>query len=77
MCAREESFLIVETISANSQRVMGPGTNGFKESASIVAVNGANYSTWKIQCRMALIRDGLWDLLLTLRKLRMKKLRSA
>ena len=29
---------------------------------SIVALNGANYSTWKVQCRMALIREGLWGI---------------
>ena len=25
-------------------------------------VNGTNYATWKIQCKMALIRYGLWDI---------------
>lgn len=27
-----------------------------------VLLNGSNYPTWKVQCRMALMRDGLWDL---------------
>ena len=29
---------------------------------SIVALNGTNYPTWKVQCRMALIREGLWGI---------------
>lgn len=27
-----------------------------------VLLNGSNYPTWKVQCRMALMRDRLWDL---------------
>ena len=26
----------------------------------VVPLNGKNYPTWKIQCRMALMREGLW-----------------
>ncbi len=33
-----------------------------KHHVSIVALNGANYPTWKVQCRMALIREGLWGI---------------
>ena len=33
-----------------------------KMSVTIVPLNGANYSTWKIQCRMALVRDRLWGI---------------
>ena len=29
---------------------------------TIVPLNGANYPTWKVQCRMALVRDGLWEI---------------
>ena len=28
--------------------------------SSIVLLNEKNYATWKIQCRMALMKDGLW-----------------
>ncbi len=28
----------------------------------IVPLNGSNYPMWKVQCRMAFLRDGLWDL---------------
>ena len=28
----------------------------------VVMLNGTNYETWKIQCRMILIRDGLWNI---------------
>ncbi len=29
---------------------------------SIVLLNGKNYPTWKLQCRMALVKDSLWDI---------------
>ena len=29
---------------------------------TIVALNGSNYPTWKVQCRMALMKDGLWNI---------------
>ncbi len=29
---------------------------------NIVPLKGSNYSTWKVQCRMALMRDGLWGI---------------
>lgn len=28
----------------------------------VVPLNGSNYPTWKVQCRMALMRDGLWSI---------------
>lgn len=28
----------------------------------IVPLNGGNYATWNIQCRMALIKEGLWNI---------------
>ena len=30
--------------------------------STIVPLNGSNYPTWKVQCRMALMRDGLWGI---------------
>ena len=32
-------------------------------TVSIVPLNGKNYPTWKVQCRMVLIKDGLWSTL--------------
>lgn len=32
------------------------------KSVSIVPLNGDNYATWKVQCRMALVKDGLWNI---------------
>jgi len=32
------------------------------KTISIVPLNGSNYPAWKIQCRMALMKDGLWCL---------------
>ena len=32
------------------------------KTVAVVPLNSSNYSTWKIQCRMALIKDGLWGL---------------
>ena len=29
---------------------------------TVVPLNGNNYSTWKVQCKMALMRDGLWSI---------------
>ena len=29
---------------------------------SIIPLNGSNYPTWKVQCRMALIKEGLWGI---------------
>ena len=31
------------------------------KSVAIVPLNGSNYPTWKVQCRMALVKDGLWS----------------
>ena len=31
-------------------------------AVSIVPLNGKNYPTWKVQCRMALMKDGLWGI---------------
>jgi hypothetical protein len=28
----------------------------------LIPLKGKNYPTWKVQCRMALMRDGLWDI---------------
>ena len=28
----------------------------------IKPLNGKNYATWKVQCKMALIKDGLWSI---------------
>ena len=27
----------------------------------MVSLNGENYATWKIQCKMALLKEDLWD----------------
>ena len=32
------------------------------KTVAIVPLNGTNYPTWKIQCRMALMKDGLWTI---------------
>ena len=29
----------------------------------IVPLNGRNYSTWKLQCRMALMKESLWGII--------------
>jgi hypothetical protein len=29
---------------------------------AVVPLNSTNYSTWKIQCKMALIKEGLWGI---------------
>ena len=32
------------------------------KTVSIVPLNGLNYPTWNVQCRMALMKDGLWTI---------------
>ena len=32
------------------------------KGVSLIQLNGKNYPTWKVQCRMALIKDGLWGI---------------
>ena len=32
------------------------------KSVTIVPLNDTNYPTWKVQCRMALMKDGLWNI---------------
>lgn len=32
------------------------------EKSSIVPLTGPNYPTWKIQCQMTLMKDGLWSI---------------
>ena len=32
------------------------------KAVSIVPLKGTNYMTWKVQCRMALVREGLWGI---------------
>ena len=33
-----------------------------KFAAVVVPLNGSNYPTWKIQCKMALMKEGLWKI---------------
>ena len=32
------------------------------KSVTVVPLNGSNYGTWKVQCRMPLVKDGLWSI---------------
>ena len=32
------------------------------KTVTVIPLNSTNYSTWKIQCKMALIKDGLWGI---------------
>ena len=29
---------------------------------NLVPLNGTNYATWKVQCKIALIRDDVWNI---------------
>lgn len=31
-----------------------------RSTVAVVPLNGTNYVTWKVQCKMALMREGLW-----------------
>uniref|UniRef100_A0A1X7UEC8 DUF4219 domain-containing protein n=1 Tax=Amphimedon queenslandica TaxID=400682 RepID=A0A1X7UEC8_AMPQE len=30
----------------------------------VVPLNGTNYSTWKVQCKVALVKEGLWNVVI-------------
>ena len=32
------------------------------KTVTVIPLNGSNYATWKVQCRMALMKDGLWSI---------------
>ena len=32
------------------------------KTVAVVPLNRTNYSTWKVQCKMALVKDGLWGI---------------
>lgn len=32
------------------------------KTVAITPLNGSNYVTWRIQCKMALLKDGLWKI---------------
>jgi len=32
------------------------------KSVTVVPLNGSNYATWKVQCQMALLKDGVWGI---------------
>ena len=32
------------------------------KTVMVIPLNGSNYPTWKVQCRMALMKDGLWSI---------------
>ena len=32
------------------------------KTVTVVPLNGSNYSTWKVQCRMALLKEGVWGI---------------
>ena len=31
-----------------------------RTTPTVVLLNGSNYPTWRIQCKMALMKEGLW-----------------
>ena len=31
-------------------------------TVAVVPLNGSNYATWRIQCKMALVKEGLWKI---------------
>ena len=33
------------------------------ETVAVVPLSSTNYSTWKIQCKMVLIKEGMWSIL--------------
>ena len=31
-------------------------------TVTVIPLNGTNYPSWKVQCRMVLVREGLWGI---------------
>ena len=31
-------------------------------TVAVIPLNGSNYVTWRVQCKMALIKEGLWNI---------------
>ncbi len=31
-----------------------------RSTVAVVPLNGANYATWRVQCQMSLMKEGLW-----------------
>ena len=31
-------------------------------TVAVIPLDGSNYATWRIQCKMALVKDGLWKI---------------
>ena len=32
------------------------------KTVAVLSLNGSNYPMWKVQCQMALMKDGLWNI---------------
>lgn len=62
MCVK--SAILVLFVSEKKEKVVQLKTKGFtmETKLNIVPLKGANYATWKIQCKMALIKDNLWNI---------------
>ena len=43
-------------------RLKVTGTMAEGKTVSIIPLNGKNYPSWRVQCRMALMREGLWGI---------------
>ena len=53
--AQSEDLTVRITFAANKM-------SSDSRTVAVVPLNGGNYPTWKVQCRMALLKDGLWGL---------------
>ena len=38
------------------------GAMAESRTVAVTPLNGSNYATWKIQCKMALLKEGLWNI---------------
>ena len=60
LLTRTKSLLLSLINSFNSCKTLMAAET---KTTSIVPLNGTNYPAWQIQCRMALMKDGLWKLI--------------
>ena len=46
----------------NLDSVCVVGEMAESRTVAVTLLNGSNYATWKIQCKMALMKEGLWKI---------------
>ena len=54
---------LLQILKAQISTGYEPTTRCLRSTVPFAPLTGQNYPTWKIQCKMPLVRDGLWELI--------------